>query len=124
MSSDITSLIRRQKQDGFGLLDSLSKPSHREVGQSPVELFGCVEEIHQERSLEGSRAERVEPNPFTGVNHGQFSCHGEHGTLGRRVGDLGRSGSHLANKRSRVDDATTYSQTLGLVGRVLCGSFS
>lgn len=44
------------EQDGLGLLDGLSEPSHGQVVQSPVELFGRVQEVHQERGLERATA--------------------------------------------------------------------
>lgn len=44
------------EQDGLGLLDGLSESSHRQVVQSPVELFGRVQEVHQERGLERATA--------------------------------------------------------------------
>lgn len=44
------------EQDGLGLLDGLSEPSHGQVVQPPVELFGRVQEVHQERGLERATA--------------------------------------------------------------------
>lgn len=44
------------EQDGLGLLDGLPKPAHGQVVQPPVELFGRVQEVHQERGLERATA--------------------------------------------------------------------
>ena len=55
------------EQDGLGLLDGLSEPAHGQVVQPPVELFGRVQEVHQERGLE--RATEGLMNEEENVSH-------------------------------------------------------
>lgn len=40
------------EEDRLGLLDGLTEASQRQMSESSVELFGSVEEVHQQGSLE------------------------------------------------------------------------
>ena len=99
------------KDNSLGLLDSLAEPAHGVVHQSSVELFGGVEEIHQEGCTDGptiawsavsfhcilglmceemkernsSRAKSIEADTFPGVHHGELAGHSQDGTLGGGV---------------------------------------
>jgi hypothetical protein len=51
------------------------------VNQPPVLLLIRIEEVHQELRSDGSGAEGIDADTFAGVDGGEFTGHGEDGTL-------------------------------------------
>lgn len=99
-------LIAREEQHGLGLLDGLAEAAGREVDLAAGALGGVVAEpVLQERGVEGRGAQAVEAEALAGVDDGQLARQGQHGALGRRVGQLRRGGPDERHDRRRVDDA-------------------
>lgn len=58
--------------------------------------------------LQGRRAERVEPKPFSSMHDGQLPRHGKHGALARRVCQLRRRRTHQCNNAGGIDHAGVF----------------
>lgn len=103
---DKASLVRGQKQNSLGLLNSLAKATRGEVNLTPVALGLVVSQpVLEERSVQRRRAEGVEAEALACVNNGELAGHGEDCTLGCRVGELRSGGSDESDDRGSVDDA-------------------
>jgi hypothetical protein len=69
----------------------------------------CFRHLHQQADLVQlqrgySRAERVEADALTRVDHGKLAGHGEDGTLRGGVRELRGGGAELGDERGDVDD--------------------
>lgn len=90
---DEAGLITGKEHDSVSLLDSLTEAAGREVHLASVPLLLVVTQpVLQQRCVERRRTQAVEAISLAGVDHGQFSRHGEDGALGGCVSEL-RSGS-------------------------------
>lgn len=105
MSIDKARLIARQEQNSLRLLNSLTKPPHREMNLTSVTLLLIITEpVLQERCVKRRRAEVVEPEALAGVHHGEFTGEREDSALAGGVGELGRGGADEGDDGGGVDD--------------------
>lgn len=107
LSVDEAGLITGQEEHGLSLLNGLSESSSWEVNLSPQTLWLVISEpILQERSVERSRAERVEPETLSRVYNGQLSRQSQYSALASCVSQLRCGGSDQGNDGSSVNDGS------------------
>ncbi|KAI6762150.1 hypothetical protein HG531_002703 [Fusarium graminearum] len=83
MTVDKARLITSQEDNGVSLLNSLAESSHGEVDLTSVSLSLVITKpVLQKRCVERRRAEVVEAEALSGVNHGELTGESEDSTLG------------------------------------------
>ena len=59
------------EDDRLGLLDSLAKSAHGVMDHPPVELFGRVQEVHEQGRSDRAAAMSISPDEKSASTHGQ-----------------------------------------------------
>ena len=98
-------VVGGEEEDRRGHLLWLAEPAHGPVHQPSRRPLGVAgEQLLQQRSVHGSRAQRVHAHALTRELHAELARHREHAALGRRIGDLRGGRPHHRHERRGVDD--------------------
>lgn len=98
-------LITGQEQDGLRLLNSLTKPSTREMNLSSMSLRHIITQpILQKRSIQRRGTKCIESESLSGMHNSQLSRHGQDRSFARRVSQLRSSGTDQSDDGGGVNN--------------------